>query len=59
MIRLRQRDTAEVVLQNHLASLAVYSATHDAAETLTMIEEMKSGLTDKICKILDPNYEGD
>jgi hypothetical protein len=59
MIKLRQKDTAEMVIGNHLASLAVYSVNHNSAETLTKIEEMKTGLTEKLCQILDPMEKGE
>lgn len=59
MIGTKPEKVAEIVIGNHLASLAVFAVSNTATATLTEIEEMKKGLTKKLAEILDPNYKGE
>ena len=59
MIGTRPEEVAEIVIGNHLASLAVFAVRHSAAETLIEIEDLKKGLTKKIVEILDKPKSGD
>ena len=55
MVGTRPEEVVEIVIGNHIASLAVFASSNTATDTLTKIEEMKSGLTKKVVSILDPN----
>ena len=59
MINTFPEEVAEIVIGNHLATLAVYAVSNNATETLTKIEDMKKGLTKKLVEILDPRQSGD
>lgn len=59
MINTRPEEVAEIVIGNHLASLALFSVSHSATETLIEIEDMKKGLTKKLVEIFDRQKSGD
>jgi hypothetical protein len=59
MTNTRPEEVAEIVIGNHLASLAVFAVSNNATETLTKIEDMKKGLTKKLVDILDHRQSGD
>lgn len=59
MINTSPEEVAQIVIGNHLATLAVFAVSNNATETLTKIEGMKVELTEKLVKILDHRQSGD